>query len=147
MNVSRQRGFTLIELIISIVIISIAITGILLVMNHTTQHSADPMIEHQAVAVAESYLEEILSKAYTDPDGTNAGETRATYDDVDDYATLPDSVVRDQFGNAVAALAGYQVTVAVVPQTINGQAMKRVDVRVRNGTLVDITVSGYRGNY
>jgi len=36
----RQRGISLIELIIFIVIISVALTGILLVMNQTTAHSA-----------------------------------------------------------------------------------------------------------
>jgi len=37
----HQRGISLIELIIFIVIISVALTGILLVMDKVTAHSAD----------------------------------------------------------------------------------------------------------
>lgn len=139
-----QQGFSLIELVISIVIIGIAVMGVLLVMNKTTQHSADPMIQHQAVAIAEAYLEEVLTKSYTAQPGTGS---RANFDDVDDYLTLPDSVVRDQFGVAIAGLGSYNVTVAVTNEVLSGQTTKRVDVRVVNGTLADITLTGYRTNY
>ena len=61
-----QQGVTLIELIISIVIISIALSGILTVMNLTIRHSADPVIYHQALAIAESCLEDILLKPYAE---------------------------------------------------------------------------------
>jgi MSHA pilin protein MshD len=81
-NKRQQRGVTLIELILSMVIISIAVTGVLSVMNLTVKHSADPVVEHQAIAIAEAYLEEILLQAYTDPNGTNAGETRSSFDNV-----------------------------------------------------------------
>ena len=54
-----QRGISLIELIMFIVIISAALAGILLVMNQVTGHSADPLIRKQALAIAESMLEEI----------------------------------------------------------------------------------------
>jgi MSHA pilin protein MshD len=40
-----QRGATLIELIITIVIISVALTGVLSVMNLSTRYSADPVIQ------------------------------------------------------------------------------------------------------
>ncbi|MFA7300564.1 MAG: prepilin-type N-terminal cleavage/methylation domain-containing protein, partial [Sideroxydans sp.] len=63
---SKQRGISLIELIIFIVIISIGLTGILLVMNQTTAHSADPLIHKQAIAAAESLLEEIELQDFID---------------------------------------------------------------------------------
>ena len=62
-----QSGVTLIELIITIVVISIALTGTLVVISRTVGGSADPMIVRQAVGVAEAYLEEILLKPYYDP--------------------------------------------------------------------------------
>ena len=70
----RQRGISLVELIMFIVIISVALTGILLVMNQTTAHSADPMIRKQALAIAESILEEVelMPFTYCDPDDPNA---------------------------------------------------------------------------
>ena len=58
-NPSCQRGVSLIELIMFIIIISIAVTGVLLVMNRVSGHSADTLIRKQALAIAESLLEEI----------------------------------------------------------------------------------------
>lgn len=61
----QQTGVTLIELILSMLIISIALLGVLSVINLTVSHSADPVVQHQAVAIAESYLEEILLQGYS----------------------------------------------------------------------------------
>jgi len=54
-----QAGISLIELVMFIVIVSVGVVGILSVMNVTTKSSADPMIRKQALAIAESVLEEI----------------------------------------------------------------------------------------
>lgn len=83
---SKQRGFSLIELIIFIVIISISFTAISLVYISTTRNSADPLIRIKSVELAQSMLEEILLKAYDDntPLGggcvqmPNQGNTRCT---------------------------------------------------------------------
>jgi len=69
-----QRGVSLIELIMFIVIISVALVGILLVMNITNRSSADPLIHKQALAIAESMLEEVemMPFTYCDPDDASA---------------------------------------------------------------------------
>ena len=66
----RQNGISLIELIMFIVIVSVGIAGILSVMNVTTKASADPLLRKQALAIAESMLEEIELQPFTfcDPD-------------------------------------------------------------------------------
>ena len=77
----KQRGISLIELIMFIVIVSVALAGILLVMNVTTKGSADPLIHKQALAIAESLLEEVelMPFTYCDPDDpTAATATSAT---------------------------------------------------------------------
>ena len=70
----KQRGASLIELIMFIVIVSVALAGILLVMNVTTRGSADPLIHKQALAIAESLLEEVELMPFTfcDPDDATA---------------------------------------------------------------------------
>lgn len=70
-----QRGISLIELIMYIVIVSVALTGILLVMSIVTRSSADPLVHKQALAIAESLLEEVELMPFTfcDPDDPNAG--------------------------------------------------------------------------
>lgn len=164
MNARRQRGLNLVELVIAIVVISIATTGVLLVYATAVRYSADPMIQQQALAAAEAYLDEILARPVCDPSaaacpgagetgGAEAGETRSTYDDVQDYAGLSNSPPLDQNGsadwdgNGQPDLPGYTVDVSVAPnQTVNGVLMARVDVRVRNGNVVDFTLTGYRAN-
>ena len=142
---NAQSGLTLVELILSIVVISVALTGVLSVMTVTVRHSADPVVQHQAIAIAVSYLEEILLLAYSDPDATEAGEVRATFDDVDDYHGLSDSGVHDQSGTAVASLSNYNVAVAVSTVTVNSIAMKKVDVTV-SGALGSLTLTGYKSS-
>ncbi len=111
----KQRGLSMIELMVFIVVVGIAVTGVLSVYSSTSRTSVDPMVRKQALAVAESLLEEVLSKPYTycDPDdaqadtatsaaigprvrddtgsgmGPEAGETRYSnitpFDNVNDY--------------------------------------------------------------
>ena len=75
----RQHGLTLIELIMFIVIVSVALAGILLVMNVTTKSSADPMIRKQGLAIAEALLEEVMLQPFTwcDPDDRNAANAQS----------------------------------------------------------------------
>jgi MSHA pilin protein MshD len=60
-----QAGISLIELVMFIVIVSVGVVGILSVMNVTTKSSADPLIRKQAMAIAESLLEEIELQSFT----------------------------------------------------------------------------------
>jgi MSHA pilin protein MshD len=108
-----QRGFTLVELIIFIVVVSAALAGVLTVLNQSTASSADPQLRRQAQAIAESLLEEVQLMPFTfcDPDdpavdtaasaaiipggctvaeaiGPELGETRSgatQFDNVNDY--------------------------------------------------------------
>jgi len=148
MHHKQQSGATLIELILSMVIISIALTGVLTVMNLAVSHSADPVIQHQAVAIAESYLEEILLQSYDDPDGVDGEAKRSLFDDVDDYDSLSDTGVKDYLGNSVAILTNYNVSVSVsTPITLTGNVMaKKVTVNV-SGLGNSLTIVGYKANY
>ena len=129
-------GATLIELIVSIVILSVAAVGILMVITNTTLSSANPMIRAQGTAILQAYMEEILSQPLIDPAGSDtggaeAGETRADYDDVTDYNGLADTTgARDQQGNLISGLEGYNVAVSVTDTTLNGSNAKRILVTV-----------------
>jgi MSHA pilin protein MshD len=144
---TNNRGFTLVELIISMVVVSIALGGVLMVMNYTVRHSADPMLQRQAVAIAETYMEEVLLHAYSDPDGTSGEALRRLFDDVDDYDGLTDAGARDQNGNAITGLEAYTVTVDITGSSLNGVACKKVTVRVSHPADIDLSLSGYRTNY
>jgi MSHA pilin protein MshD len=148
MRVHRQSGVTLIELIISIVVIAIAIGGVLGVLSQSVGRSADAMIMSQAVAIAEAYLEEITLKSFADPDGVPVEANRADFDDVGDYNGLVDVGARDQFGVAIPSLSRYTVTVTVAPSTaltgVPGADAERVDVTVTYAPNVTVKLSAYK---
>lgn len=86
-----QRGLTLVELVLFIVIVSVALAGVLTVLNVTVKSSADPMIAKQMLAIAEALLEEVQMKSFTycDPtDSTAATAASAVVGGVGCTATL-----------------------------------------------------------
>ena len=156
---SSQRGFTLIELIIFIVVVAAGMAGILSVMNTVVKSSADPMIRKQAIAIAESLLEEVLLKEYSSPSGgTNVGAVcaaasgaRVNWDNVCDYKGYTTTTgISDILGSTVASLSAYNISpaVEVVLQSagssdLTGITAKKVTVHV-TGPQGTISLTGYR---
>lgn len=112
---NSQRGITLIELIVTIVILGIALTGVSLAISSGMSQSANTLVELRAVALGQAYLDEILSKKFDErsrnggippcvdpllpgiscsvvigPDATET--TRVRFDDVDDYDGLDEGL-------------------------------------------------------
>jgi MSHA pilin protein MshD len=118
--------------------------------------SADPMIDQQAISIAQAYLEEILLKPYSDPDGGETGSceeaSRVQYDDVADYDCVNDTAgALDQFGNSLAGLGAYNVAVSVTATNIGAPAVaaRRIDVTVTHDAYssLNMTLTGYRTAY
>jgi MSHA pilin protein MshD len=74
-----ERGLTLIELLVFIVIIGIAANAMLAVFANLTRTSAGLLPDKQAQAIANSMMQEILAQPYTfcDPDAPNASTATA----------------------------------------------------------------------
>ena len=146
----RQRGFTLIELIVAITIVSIVATTLLGLLAAVSSRSADAMLQQQASAIAQAYLDEILQRWVVE-NGTPPNTGRGSWDLVDQYDGLVDVGAKDQFGNAIVALSAYTVSVSVVQSAalpgIAGAAARRIDVTVTRAPNVSVAVSGYRTNY
>jgi MSHA pilin protein MshD len=135
-----QRGITLIEQIMFILIVSVGVIGLVSVMNPAIRASADPMRTKQLVAIAESLLNEVLHQPFTwcDPDDaaastalnyaacatpqnafgpTPAGETRyaagpgTAFDNVADYGGFSMADINDP--SVSNAMAGYTASVAI----------------------------------
>ena len=145
-EMKRNRGFTLFEIIVTVVVIALAATALMSIFSSTVATSADPVLEHQASAIAEAYMEEILLKDFV----AGPGNTRPTFDDVLDYNSLPDTVVRDQTGVAIGALNDFSISVSVVADGFNGIAAidsMRIDITVSHASIDPVLLSGYRTNY
>ena len=113
----KVTGVTLIEMVIFIVIVGVAVTGVTAVYINVSRSSAVPMVKMRSIELGQSMLEEILLKAYDEstpngggcvdfPAGSSRcvsgdtatsttvadfgtdGETRSSFDDVDDYHNL-----------------------------------------------------------
>lgn len=157
MNFHHAKGFTLMEMIVAIVVLTAAVSGILFAFLQNTARSADPMIRQQAIIIAQAYLEEIMLKPYNDPNGGETGSceegagNRLQYDDVADYNCVNDNAgAIDQFGNSLAGLGAYNVTVAVADANMGAPAVsaRRVDVTVTHDSMpVNIAITGYRTSY
>lgn len=167
------RGFTLIELVMFIVVVSAALAGVLLVLNQTTLRSADPQLRRQALAIAESLLEEVQLMPFTvcDPDdagvetgtcaslvesiGPEAGETRyATpqFDNVNDYHGFSMTGIRSITNSAISGLENYSASVQVaagdlgVISAASGNAL-RITVTVTAPNLEQTQLEGWRTRY
>ncbi len=151
-----QRGISLIELIMFIVIISAALTGILLVMNQVIGHSADPLLRKQALAVAESMLEEIRLQ---DMSGTacvgtlGADAPRSAVSAVCDYNgyRTTNGILTFSDNQGIPALASYNITgVTVTPittlggTTISAGSGVMITVTVADPTGATVDATGYR---
>ncbi|MBT4835744.1 MAG: hypothetical protein HON94_00195 [Methylococcales bacterium] len=110
----QQKGISLIEVVVSIVVLAISVTGLLSVITHENKQSADPMIEAQMIAIAETYLEQLVATPYAS------------------INSFTDVQAQDQFGNTPAELTGYQVVVTVTNESLNPGAIvsKRIDILV-----------------
>ncbi|MDM7323014.1 MAG: prepilin-type N-terminal cleavage/methylation domain-containing protein [Gammaproteobacteria bacterium] len=130
------RGFTLIELIVAIVVLAAGLAGIMLVFTQTVARSADPMLQQQAVALAEGYLDEILSKnnAPNCTANSGSGPTRATWIAVGDYNGLDESPPTDILGTTLAGLENYRVQARAETDTLAGVTGCKITVTVTHQT-------------
>ena len=142
-TINLQRGISLIELIMFIVIISIAVAGILLVMNKVIGHSADTLVRKQALAIADSFLEEIQLQ---DMSGVNvssgsANADRRTFDNVfnyHNYSTTGGFKTMDGT-TVVLGLSGYNVaSVQVIPIPT---ALGNIPALSASAVMITVTVS------
>lgn len=147
----RQRGITLIELIVTIVIIGIALAGVLGVLSATASRSANSFVDDEATLVAESYLNEILDKPFSTDATVSSCARLDMYSG--NYDKLSNAGVQDVCGNSVSNLGGYNVTVSVAASTL-GPPGKRVPAKQSELVTVAVTapsgdtirLSGYRVN-
>jgi len=126
------NGFSLVEMIITIIIIAITTVAISSSLAFALGHQSDGIWRAKAVSLAEAYLEEIAARRFDEntPIGgvpacspsTNAcslasnfddGETRANYDDVDDYHGVNELPPLDADGQVRSGYSNYRVAVQV----------------------------------
>ena len=174
---SPERGLSLIELILFIVVVSAALAGVLRVFIQAGSASADPQAQRQAVAIAESLMQEVqlMPLTFCDPDDANvetatsaggcasqaeaigpeAGETRfATpqFDNVNDYhGYAMTNGIKDISNTAVVGLEAYSASVTVAAASLGSIPVNGdallITVTVTAPHGVQVVLAGYRTRY
>jgi MSHA pilin protein MshD len=165
----RQQGATLVELVMTIVIISVAIAGVVGAFSLIVGRSADPLNQSRAVALSQLYMDEILAQKFAEGSpvgggevsssaagcgaiGADASESRDTYDDVDDYDELSSASPQNSEEDPLSGYSGFLVSVSVAcAGTEVGLAgnykAKRIDIAITDPSGNDYLFSAYRGNF
>jgi MSHA pilin protein MshD len=158
------RGFSLVEVIVAIVVLSVAAVGVTLVYTSTARGSAEALINKQALAVAEAMLEEIQLAAFSNPAGGFAGpgagqNDRQNYDDVSDYHGFATTgYYKIDTPSGTPDLAGYNVAVTVAATAFTEGPVAGDDIGAADSKLITVTVThpasglsvilaGYKINY
>jgi MSHA pilin protein MshD len=142
----KQRGVTLVELVVSISVIAIAGVSLMSTLSYLSGAGSDHVLQAQAQSIANAYLNEILGKRFADPDVDGEGD-RCQFDDVDDYQGLDTATASDECG---LAAGNFRVRVALTPGTLGtlpASAVWRIDVTVDYGVNERAIATGYRTNH
>lgn len=91
-----RKAVSLVEAMIAMVVLSITTVALSTALNAGAQQAAAAADLRRATELAEAMMEEVLALPYNDPDGASAlgpesGETRTTFDNVDDYHNLTEA--------------------------------------------------------
>ena len=159
----RQRGLTLVELVITIVIVSIAIVASLTSFSVIVGRSSDALIQSRTLDLAQLYLDEILSKRFDEAAGvggiptftgtcriTDDGESRADYDDVDDFDEINNESPALVDSSLAARYSNFQVSVTVSCDSSVGTGInqaKRIQLTITSPDGDQSVFAAYKGNY
>lgn len=162
--VTAALGMTLIEMVITIVVLGVAMSALISALASGISRSATPLWEGKALELSQAYLDEILAMRFDEaqPVGggsvsgcsiSSDGQSRSHFNDVDDYHGLTDAPPQlVETAIDMSEYAAYQVTVNV---TCAGTEVgfssdlyaKRITVTVTVPGGSARTLSAYKGNF
>jgi MSHA pilin protein MshD len=169
------RGFTLIETIVGIVVLSLSFAVLSTLLYPLAHQSAEQVHQIRAAELGQSMINEILGKAFDDNsdmsggylrcseasapacsehDDFDDGESRENYDDVDDYNGL--TALENSEGATLEGYTGFSLLVTVVYDgDFNGvddesnanPVAKLITVMITTPQDFDFVFSVYRTNF
>ncbi|MDX1588763.1 MAG: type II secretion system protein [Oleiphilaceae bacterium] len=165
---SQQRGVTLVELVLTIVIISVAVAGVVGAFALVTGRSGDPLLQSRATALGQLYLDEILARDFDRATPLGGGrvpegevdcvmdsggdsEERDSYRSVGLFNNLTEAPPQLVTAEQNALYRNFRVSVTVVcagdEVGLAPENAKRIDVTVEDGRGQSTVTSSYRGNF
>jgi len=117
--IKKTQGFTLIELIITMIVISVAMTGVMSLTYESAKNSAGPIIYTQSVTLASGVMDELLAVPKS---SISTGVTARTF----------------------TALPNYSGLVVVSNSALSGVALLNIEVTIKKEGAGDILLVAYR---
>lgn len=160
----KQLGFSLIELVITIVVLGIALTALSSSLFNAVGKNADPLWQTKATQLSQAYLDEILAMKYQEDSliegntvgtcvigGAETGESdRSDFDDVDDYHGLTETArFLDQTSGLASTYSGYNISIQVACVDAQGNTSnnsKLIELTVTSPTNESLIFSAYRAD-
>ncbi len=159
MNRPRFKGFSLVELLVFMVVLSIALMVLLGTANFALTHSADPAIQARLISLGQAQLDEIIARKYAENTptggvpacglgsgctaiGIDSGESlsrSSSLDDVDDFHGYNDSPFTGYTRRVEVVFAGTDLGLPAAEA-------KKVTVTVSTGSQT-IVLATYRVNF
>jgi len=168
-----NKGFTLIETIVGIVVLAISFSVLTSLIYPIAQQSAEQLHQVKAAELAQSMLNEIQNKAFdhnsdmaggrlrcgeTDAPsctavmGAEGSETRVTFNDVDDYNDYQD--IHNSQDVPLDLYLGYAMTISVCNDASyngscsgNTSTAKLITVTITTPADFSMSFSTYRANF
>lgn len=151
-----QKGVSLIETLVFLVVVSIALGALINVFSHAVENSVDPVVRIRALELAQAQLDEVLSRKFDEntPSGgvpacnSSAGVAcagitpDADYDDVGDF----NGYVNNSHANHTISVAVVEAGSELSSSIGNGNA-RRITVTVTVPGSSDIQLSAYKVNF
>jgi type II secretory pathway pseudopilin PulG len=146
----RSRAFTLAEVCVSVLIVGVMLAAAAQTLGQSSMLQFRISERTRAKQLARALMAEILQQTYVETIGTptfgpEGGETRATYDDVDDYNGLTETSPTSKDGTSlnVPSASTWKRTVSVV--WMNGSTLTVAAPQAETGVKL-ITVNVYHRN-
>ena len=154
----RNRGFTLIECVVSILVLGGLLVAGLQAVGVSTDMRASAAEDARAAAMAESMLSEVLSNYVGEPSssligglvsgtlGVDLGEVKTqkqTFDDIDDFSGWTESPPQFADGINISGYSGW--TRAVLVENVDVANPENVSITRTGLVRVTVTVTTRRG--
>lgn len=159
----KSAGFTLIETMVFIVVVSIALGALMQVYSQGVSQSVDPIVRVRLLELAQSKLDEVVARKYDHntpsggvpacnsvggatctavlgPEGSESCDVPAGLNDVDDFNGCTDAPYTNYSRTVAIYTAGTDLGLAA------GNA-KRIEVTVTLSGGESLTLSSYRANF
>jgi MSHA pilin protein MshD len=171
----NNTGFTLIELIVGIVVLSISFSILTTLIYPLANQSAEQVHQVRAAELGQTMVNEILGRAFDENSdmaggftrcgestvtcsaiGSDSGETRATFDDVDDYNAINFSdTLQNSLGADISAqYVGFSMHINVINDANydgsgsgDNSTAKLITIIIRTPQDFDVVFSVYKVNF